>query len=467
MATSRLPLSALLLFFFALGSIQAQDDVGYCESPNPFSDGLDCTQILSGTVEEAEEACNQGLGMPGVQGTFTANGRCPLYSAEDRAFGGECERASNDLVVASVLEAIQGSPFADCSMLENVCSTFIQGTWKPAAACDGVPPETVPLDTDKEAEAETGGDSPANSPELPAKVEVLADGFEFTEGPIWIPQTGVDASLPPSTLLFSDMRTSTIYSWSEGQGVQVYSNESMGTNGKAFDGNGNLVGFRSGTRDVVSGSLDDPEAVTVLASGFEGKRFNSPNDGAVNPMDGSIYFSDPIWGILTRPDEKQELDLHGVYRIDAEGNLVSLELASLAMPNGIAVSPEGDFLYVSDTGGLPIHPNPDLASDEPPPTLTAWALEKGRVLEPPVPLWTREDFSDGMCLNEKGLWSTRSGMGPSKYGPKGLVLTDPLNGEEIGHIPIEDPTNVECHTESDGSILYVTTANKVVKVTLL
>uniref|UniRef100_A0A7S2Z888 SMP-30/Gluconolactonase/LRE-like region domain-containing protein n=1 Tax=Chloropicon laureae TaxID=464258 RepID=A0A7S2Z888_9CHLO len=313
-------------------------------------------------------------------------------------------------------------------------------------------------------EEELGNDAPASSPALNAEVETLADGFEFTEGPIWIPATGANASLPNATLLFSDMRTNTIYSWSEADGIGVYSNNSMGTNGKALDLDGQLVGFRSGPRNVARGA--DPETAQVVASEYEGARFNSPNDGAVNPVDGAIFFSDPIWGILARPNETQELDFHGIYRIDADDASLSLELGGLAMPNGVAFSEEGDILFVSDTGGLPIHPTPELRSDEPPPTISAWALQDGRVLQPPVPLWSREDFSDGMCYNERGLWSTRSGMGPSEYGPKGLVLTDPATGQEIGHIPIDAPTNVECHTDQDG-VLYVTSANKISKVTLL
>ena len=481
--------SSLTLFFFfffsfvlvALGRAGAQDNadgaatestVGFCESENRFSGGLDCTQFVTGTAEEAKEACAQGLTMPSVAGSFTEGARCPLYLDKIR-LGGECERQlESGLVVRSVLEFDEDSPFASCSGLENVCTTFIQGQWKPASACGGggdsdsspdlpAPSETEPT---SEEEKEVGG-VPANSPELAAEVETLADGFDFTEGPIWIPSQGADPSLPPSTLLFSDMRRNVIYSWSNATGLGVYTNESMGTNGKAFDLDGQLIGFRSGPRNVARGA--DPKSATVLAGGYEGKSFNSPNDGAVSPKDGSIFFSDPIWGILARPEEEQELDLHGVFRIDADGNVVTLELNNLAMPNGIAISEEGDTLFVSDTGGLPIHPNPKLASDEPPPTLTAWALEEGsKVNQPPVPIWSREDLSDGMCLNERGLWSTRSGMGPSIYGPKGLVLTNPSTGQEIGHIEIEDPTNVECHTEEEG-VLYVTTASKVVKVTLL
>merc|ERR1712188_155449 len=157
----------------------------------------------------------------------------------------------------------------------------------------------------------------ASSPALPAEVETIADGFEFTEGPIWIPTAGADPELPTSTLLFSDMRRGTIYQWNEESVLEVYSNDSFGTNGKALDLAGNLISFRSGkARDVAQGP--DMANATVLASDFEGKRFNTPNDGAINPMDGGIFFSDPsgpdrFWGILSG-EEEQEADFRGVYR---------------------------------------------------------------------------------------------------------------------------------------------------------
>jgi len=460
-------LMAVLFLLLMLASASAEN-IGYCETTNRFSGGTDCTQILSGgTVDNGKAACDAGLAMPGEAGTFTANARCPVYAIPS-SFGGECKRETTEgLVIASVLELVEGSPFANCDGLSNVCTTFVQGEWLPSSACGGGGTSGEPQEPDdsvkQQKEDETGGDTEtgSTSPALPAEVEILADTFQFTEGPVWIPATGADPSLPNNSLLFSDMRTNTMYTWSDKNGLKVYTNNSLGTNGKALDLDGNLISFRSGPRDVAKGAL--PETADVVADEFEGGRFNSPNDGAVNPMDGSIYFSDPIWGIFQRYEEGlQDMDVHGVYRISPEGEVMR-ELDALAMPNGIAVSPLGDVLFVSDTGGLPIHPNEKLRADGPP-TLTAWALENGKVIEPPVPLWSREDYSDGMCINDKGLWSTRGGMGPSKYGPQGLVLTDPSNGKEIGHIPISEPTNVECNAE-DGNI-YVTASDKLVKVTL-
>ena len=260
----------LLVQAWVIGPSRAQ----YCESENPFSGGLDCTQIVGGSADEAETACTAiGLAMPGAIGTFTPEGRCPLYSDSDK-FGGECERSRDDLdgglVVASVLELDETSPFANCDGLANVCNTFIQGEWKAAPACEGASEDqnsedgdatTTPIQGDGE------GIEPA-SPALPAEVQTIADGFEFTEGPIWIPSEGADPELPTNTLLFSDMRRSIIYEWSEDKGLGIYANDSFGTNGKALDLDGQLISFRSGTsRDVAQGAHQ--ENVTVLASSYE------------------------------------------------------------------------------------------------------------------------------------------------------------------------------------------------------
>merc|ERR1712188_17283 len=134
-APTRRALHPLAFLHLLLQGSEAQ----FCESANPFSGGLDCTQIVTGSVEDAEAACGVGLAMPGAAGTFTKEGRCPLYT-DAGALGGECETTRDDLgglVVASVLELDESSPFANCDGLANVCNTFIQGQWKPASACGG------------------------------------------------------------------------------------------------------------------------------------------------------------------------------------------------------------------------------------------------------------------------------------------------------------------------------------------
>ena len=308
---------------------------------------------------------------------------------------------------------------------------------------------------------------------LAGAVETLAAGLRFAEGPVWVPGRpagALDPALPPATLLFSDIPADALYAWSEARGLEVFAGASGGSNGNLLDAEGRLVSCRHGGRDLAVWSRNGTSAAEptaeVLASTFGGRRLNSPNDAALHPADGSIYFTDPSWGIIDKPVEAQELPFHGVFRLDPRTKNVSLVLDNLAMPNGIAFSPGGDVLYVSDTGGRADHANPAFATAEPHATIRAYALVDGAVASPDSPLWTVRDFSDGMCLSaDGGLWTTRGGSAEPALGEKGLVLRDPATGAEKGLVPLEDPpTNVECDTESGG--LLVTAESRVYRVTL-
>jgi len=305
---------------------------------------------------------------------------------------------------------------------------------------------------------------------LEAAVETLAAGLRFAEGPAWVP-AGADPSLPPEALLFSDIPANTLYSWSELRGLEVFARDSGESNGNLLDVDGRLVSCRHGGRDLVvwsrNGTSEAEPTARVLASSHDGRRLNSPNDAALHPTDGSIYFTDPSWGIIDEPVEAQELPCHGVFRLDPRTGNVSLILDNLAMPNGIAISPGGDVLYVSDTGGRADHANPAFATAEPPATIRAWTLVNGSVASPDSPLWMVRDFSDGMCFAAgDGLWTTRGGSAESALGDKGLVLRDPATGAEKGIVPLETPpTNVECNAEPGG--LFVTAESHVFRVTLV
>ena len=305
---------------------------------------------------------------------------------------------------------------------------------------------------------------------LEAGVETLVEGLQFAEGPVWVPEGG-DPSLPPETLLFSDIPANTIYAWSENRGLEVFAGDSGESNGNLLDAEGRLVSCRHGGRDLVVWSrnvtFDSEPTATVLASRYDGKRLNSPNDAALHPVDRSIYFTDPSWGLINKPVESQELPCHGVFRLDPVTGNVSVVLDNLAMPNGIAFSPEGDILYVSDTGARPDHANPAFASAKPPSTIRAWAFANGAVASPDSPLWTVQDFSDGMCfVAGDGLWTTRGGGAEDALGKKGLVLRDPMTGAEKGLVPLDEPpTNVVCDAPG-GQGLLVTAESRVFRVTL-
>ncbi len=181
-----------------------------------------------------------------------------------------------------------------------------------------------------------------------AKIEKLAGGFFFTEGPVWV-RDG-------SYLLFSDPNNNTIYRWSEEDGVSVYRTHSgysgldigeyaqPGSNGLTLDAQGRLTINEHGNRRVTR--LEKNGQLTVLADRYQGKRLNSPND-LVYRSDGALYFTDPPFGLPKFFDDpRKELPFSGVYcLINGELKLVSKDLSG---PNGLAFSPDEKYLYVDN-----------------------------------------------------------------------------------------------------------------------
>ncbi len=182
------------------------------------------------------------------------------------------------------------------------------------------------------------------------KVFKLADGFQFTEGPVWIRESG--------HLLFSDPNANRIYRYSpEGEGeLSVFLEKSgydgadigeygqPGSNGITLDSRGRVTVNQHGERRVIR--IERDGAVTVLADQFEGARLNSPND-LVYRSDGALYFTDPPFGLPKFfEDPRKELPYSGVFRL-ADGKL-TVESRELSGPNGIAFSPGEEFLYVGN-----------------------------------------------------------------------------------------------------------------------
>lgn len=166
-------------------------------------------------------------------------------------------------------------------------------------------------------------------------VERLATGFQFTEGPVW------DAS--EGCLLFSDIPANHIYRWAPGEPATIFREPSGNSNGLTFDGGGSLITCEHGTRRL--GKMERGGAYTVLTDRYRGKRLNSPNDAVVK-TDGSIYFTDPPYGI--KPEE-QELEFQGVYRLDPDGRELTLLVDDMERPNGLAFSPDERTLYIADS----------------------------------------------------------------------------------------------------------------------
>ena len=172
------------------------------------------------------------------------------------------------------------------------------------------------------------------------ELEQVATGFMFTEGPMWNGRT--------SELIFSDIPADTMHTWSAASGVAVYRQPSAKNNGNYFDRAGRLISCQHMTSRVVREEADG--SLQVLASHYEGKELNSPNDVVVK-ADGSIYFTDPTYGRMGGPGvgREQDLDFQGVYRIDADSGELSLLASDFKQPNGLTFSLDEKQLFVNDT----------------------------------------------------------------------------------------------------------------------
>jgi len=279
----------------------------------------------------------------------------------------------------------------------------------------------------------------------PAKVEVLARGFGWSEGPVWIREGGY--------LLFSDVPANRIHRWTAKDGATLFLHPSggtmtagfrePGTNGLKPGGRGAILIADQGNRAIARLDIKT-KAKRILAQRFEGKRFNSPNDLVVGP-DGSIWFTDPPYG-LEGIDASllKEQPVNGVYRIKPDGQITLVE-SGLRFPNGIAFSPDGATLYVSNSD--PAHAvilAYDVGSDG--------ALSRRRVFSDMTALAAKGQpgLPDGMSVDERGnLWAT---------GPGGVHIFRP-NGRELGAISTGAAISNCAFGGNDGHTLYMTSGS--------
>jgi gluconolactonase len=275
-----------------------------------------------------------------------------------------------------------------------------------------------------------------------AQVEQLGSGFTFTEGPIWNPEG--------QFLLFSDMPGDTRRRWDEQNGVQVVASPSNKGNGMTLDAEGRLIVCEHSTSSVVR---MDPAGTgsgrEVLASHYQGRELNSPNDVVVHSS-GAIYFSDPTYGRMPGfgVEREQVLDFQGVYRIPPDGGDPELVAGDFAQPNGLCFSPDESLLYVNDTDRAHIREF-ELKSD---------GLAAGdRVLAENIGTASLEkmDLVDGMKCDEHGnIWVT---------GPSGVWVIDP-EGEHLGTIRIPEPVGNLHWGGPDWSWLFVCASTGLYRV---
>lgn len=284
-------------------------------------------------------------------------------------------------------------------------------------------------------------------------IEILADGFTWTEGPCWI------GSAADGHLLFSDIPRNSIFKWKASEGISLFMNPSgytgvtyyglePGSNGLLLDSKGQLVLCEHGDRRV--SVLTPNGGKRTLADNYQGKRLNSPNDGALH-SNGDIYFTDPPYGLPAREkDPRRELDHFGVYRIKQDSNELTLLTTELQRPNGIAFSPDYKTLYVAQSDPKQaIWKAFDVTSDG--------LLSNGRVLHDATgSVGKLPGLPDGMSVDSLGnLWAS---------GPGGIYVMTP-QGKVLGRLTTGEKTS-NCTFGEDGKSLFITADSYLCRVKL-
>jgi gluconolactonase len=269
-----------------------------------------------------------------------------------------------------------------------------------------------------------------------ARVERVASGFAFVEGPVWHPVH--------HRLLFSDIPASTRYGYTAGDGVALESRATNRANGLTLDANLDLLACEHATSSLVR--LRGDGTRQTLASHFEGRELNSPNDVCVRG-DGSIYFTDPLYGRYAAHgvERDPELGFQGVYRIARGGEVELLvERDTYAQPNGLCFSPDESLLYVDDTPRALVDVY-EVRADG--------SLGLGRTLLSGI--GSGRDSGgvvDGIKCDERGnVWVT---------GPGGIWVVD-AGGEHLGVVRIPEAASNLAWGGSDWRTLYVTASTSV------
>lgn len=288
------------------------------------------------------------------------------------------------------------------------------------------------------------------------KVEILAEGFEWTEGPLWLESE--------NKLIFSDIPKNSVFEWTEKEGVKLYLKPAgytsdkkrggqTGSNGLLLNSKDELILCQHGDRRIakMNAKLSNPKAVYETLSGnYQGKKLNSPNDAVYN-KNGDLYFTDPPYGLEFRmEDASKELGFQGVYKIDKNGNTILLT-DELSRPNGIAFSPDQSKLYVANS-------DPDKAIWMVYDLTKNGLLANGKIFfDVTDKTKTLKGLPDGMKVHPNG-WIFAT-------GPGGVLIFTP-QGKHLGTIFTGEAT-ANCAFNPDYSELFMTADDYLLRIELI
>ena len=278
-----------------------------------------------------------------------------------------------------------------------------------------------------------------------AALDELYTGCRWAEGPVWFNDG--------SYLLFSDIPNERVLRWIEGAGTSVYRAPSNFINGNTRDREGRLVSCEHGGRRVIRTEIDG--TITTLADRYQGKRLNSPNDVVVK-SDGSVWFSDPSYGILSdyegyKADEEQPS--RNVYRLDPVNGELTVVVDDFLQPNGLCFSPDERLLYVADSG----------ASHKPdaPRHIRVFDVTEGkRLTNGRVFAHIDKGIPDGMRTDVDGnLWSSAAD-GVHCFHPDGTLLGKILVPQAVANLTFGGPRKNRLFITASTSLYAIYTATR-------
>lgn len=284
------------------------------------------------------------------------------------------------------------------------------------------------------------------------RIEVIAEGFSWSEGPLWVDSENM--------LLFSDVPRNTIFKWTRKKGVEIYLTPSgftgtetqsrePGSNGLLLDDEGNLVLCQHGDRRmaIMNAPTNSPTPdFTPLADTFEGNRFNSPNDAAFHNYE--LYFTDPPYGLAQQAtDPEKEIPYQGVYKVSTDG-AVTLLIDSLTRPNGIAFTPNGKMIIANSDPQKAMWYSYELKDN---------AVINGKIFYDATPLvGTVKGLPDGLKIDSRGYVFAS--------GPGGIFIFNPT-GKLIAKINLSEPAS-NCALSTDEKMLFVTNNMYILSIKL-
>ncbi len=285
-----------------------------------------------------------------------------------------------------------------------------------------------------------------------SKAEIIAEGFKWTEGPLWIADKNM--------LLFSDVFANKVFKWSQEKGTETYVSPSgytgekareaeLGSNGLLLNKEGKLVLCQHGNRQValMDADLGNPKPIyKTIAASYENKKLNSPNDATYNSA-GELFFTDPPYGLeKNMADPLKEISFQGVYKVTAPGQLTLL-CDSITRPNGIAFFPGDSSLLIANSDST-------------------------------KPYWYYFDIKNGSFANGKVFYDATTALSQGKGLPDGLKIDKQGNvfasgpggififnrqGKLLGKISLPIAAS-NCAFSPDQKTLFITATNYVLKL---